>query len=75
VIGLASDGAPLRALVGDEEKRAATDRLLVLLIGRSEENVAAALASAWHAIRARMAFDGELVDVCTGTGKQGSLPA
>jgi rhamnogalacturonyl hydrolase YesR len=35
----------------------------------------AALARAWHAIRARMSFDGELVDVCTGTGKQDSLQA
>jgi rhamnogalacturonyl hydrolase YesR len=35
----------------------------------------AALASAWYAIRARVSFDGELVDVCTGTGKQSSLQA
>ena len=35
----------------------------------------AALASAWHAIRGRISFDGELVEVCTGPGKQGSLQA
>jgi rhamnogalacturonyl hydrolase YesR len=35
----------------------------------------AALARAWYAIRARISFEGELVDVCTGTGKQGSLQA
>jgi rhamnogalacturonyl hydrolase YesR len=35
----------------------------------------AALARAWHGIRARIAFDGELVDVCAGTGKQASLQA
>ena len=44
VIGLASDGAPLRALVGDDEKHHATDRLRVLLIGRSEERLARIVA-------------------------------
>jgi len=44
VIGLASDGAPLRALEGDEEKNHVTDRLRVLLIGRSEETLARILA-------------------------------
>lgn len=29
----------------------------------------------WQAIRTRVAADGSLVDVCTGTGKQGSLRA
>jgi rhamnogalacturonyl hydrolase YesR len=27
----------------------------------------------WHAVRTRVAADGGLVDVCTGTGKQKSL--
>lgn len=35
----------------------------------------AALARAWHGIRLRIARDGELADVCTGTGKQTSLQA
>jgi rhamnogalacturonyl hydrolase YesR len=35
----------------------------------------AALARAWYGIRARIGFDGALVDVCTGTGKQASLRA
>jgi rhamnogalacturonyl hydrolase YesR len=35
----------------------------------------AALAKAWHAIRSRISFAGELVDVCAGTGKQDSLQA
>ena len=30
---------------------------------------------AWHAIRTRVASDGRLVDVCTGTGKQKNLRA
>jgi rhamnogalacturonyl hydrolase YesR len=35
----------------------------------------AALARAWYAIRARISCEGELVDVCAGTGKQDSLQA
>jgi len=31
------------------------------------------IARAWNAIKTRVAFDGSLVDVCTGTGKQTSL--
>jgi rhamnogalacturonyl hydrolase YesR len=33
------------------------------------------LDRAWYAIRTRVAEDGQLVDVCTGTGKQPSLRA
>ena len=31
------------------------------------------ITRAWYAVRARIAPDGSLVDVCTGTGKQKSL--
>ena len=31
------------------------------------------IRKAWHAAKSRMAADGTLVDVCTGTGKQKSL--
>jgi hypothetical protein len=31
------------------------------------------IQNAWRAIRARVAANGRLVDVCTGTGKQKSL--
>jgi rhamnogalacturonyl hydrolase YesR len=31
------------------------------------------IEKAWYAIRTRIGKDGELVDVCTGTGKQKSL--
>jgi rhamnogalacturonyl hydrolase YesR len=34
-----------------------------------------ALARAWYGVRTRIASDGSLVDVCTGTGKQASLRA
>lgn len=33
----------------------------------------AALARAWYAIRSRISCEGELLDVCAGTGKQDSL--
>ena len=33
------------------------------------------IQQAWHAIRTRVASDGTLVDVCTGTGKQRNLRA
>ncbi len=37
------------------------------------EKYAAAIDRAWYAIRTRVAPNGDLVDVCTGTGKQRSL--
>ena len=37
------------------------------------EDYEAAIQSAWHAIRTRIAPDAALVDVCTGTGKQKTL--
>ncbi len=39
----------------------------------NREKYAPAIEHAWYAIRARVAPSGELVDVCTGTGKQKSL--
>jgi rhamnogalacturonyl hydrolase YesR len=39
----------------------------------SREKFGPAIDRAWYAIRARVAPSGELVDVCTGTGKQKSL--
>ena len=39
----------------------------------SREKYAPAIERAWYAIRARVSPSGELVDVCTGTGKQKSL--
>ncbi len=38
-----------------------------------EEPFTAAAKRGWSAIKLRIAPDGELVDVCTGTGKQASL--
>lgn len=38
-----------------------------------EKQYAPIIARAWNAIKTRVAFDGTLVDVCTGTGKQTSL--
>ena len=37
------------------------------------DTYAPTIDNAWHAIRVRIGNDGELVDVCTGTGKQKSL--
>ena len=39
------------------------------------EKYAAAIEKAWYGIRARVAADGGLIDVCTGTGKQANLKA
>ena len=38
-----------------------------------EKQYAPIIERAWNAIKTRVAFDGSLVDVCTGTGKQTSL--
>ncbi|WP_197998667.1 glycoside hydrolase family 88 protein [Gimesia aquarii] len=38
-----------------------------------EKQYAPLIERAWNAIKTRVAFDGTLVDVCTGTGKQTSL--
>lgn len=43
-------------------------------LGRLEEKrFAPAIEKAWEALKLRIAADGSLVDVCTGTGKQKSL--
>ena len=38
-----------------------------------EKQYAPLIERAWNAIKTRVAFDGTLVDVCTGTGKQTSV--
>jgi rhamnogalacturonyl hydrolase YesR len=41
----------------------------------NEKDYRPALGRAWYGLRTRIAADGGLVDVCTGTGKQESLRA
>ncbi len=44
-------------------------------MGAEARGTEATVDRAWYALKSRIAPSGELVDVCTGTGKQTSLRA